>query len=485
MGKHSNIILLNKEGTIIDSIRHTFSDANSYRDIFPGKKYIFPTSNKKNFLEIASFDEFLNTLKNSFEVNAMLSTGSTINTSEYSFSKILTNTFTGFSSSFSEYVAKKFNANFDDVNSIKASYEYICALINSIDANNLAFIKTENEKDYILQNSNLAFEKNENEKNYILQLDEKKESSLPFALNFFIDDFYTAKENFDEFTNSKNTILKKILEQSKKYNKRLENINEKLSECNEMETYRLYGELITANLYKLKETHTDSIELENYYNNNKTIIIPLEKRFSPAINAKRYFKKYSKLKNALAIVSTQKEETIQELNYIESIIYEIENASSILDIQEIYEEISENIVFKEKFKKKAKTNKASKKNNLKKNTAFNFSPITYNVVNHTFLVGRNNKENDYLTLKFANKNDIWFHTKDIHGSHAILKVETNEQIDDDILVKCAKITVRHSKAKSSSNVPVDYCLVKYVKKPAGSKPGMVIYTNNKTIYVTP
>ena len=299
-------------------------------------------------------------------------------------------------------------------------------------------------------------------------------SDIDQNLNSFIDDFYFERETSETFTNYRNTILKMILEVLKKYNSRLLSINSKLKECDEMDKYKLYGELITANLYRLSNTHSPSIELENYYDNNNLIPIPLDTKYSPSINAKRYFKKYSKLKNAFEIVSMQKIETEQELNYIESIVYELENSSSLEDIQEIFEEISENILFKEKLKKKEKKNKVSKKK--KQQT---YSPIEYEIDGFKVFVGRNNKENDWLTLCFANKNDIWFHTQDIHGSHVILKTD-NKTVDDDILVKCSEIAAKHSKAKNSSNVPVDYCLVQFVKKPHSAKPGMVIFTNNKT-----
>ena len=126
-------------------------------------------------------------------------------------------------------------------------------------------------------------------------------------------------------------------------------------------------------------------------------------------------------------------------------------------------------------------NKKSTKKNQKENS---YSPLHFEVDGFDLYVGRNNKENDWLTFTFANKSDIWFHTKDVHGSHVILKCGDVE-VSDDTLVKCAKITAEHSKAKNSSNVPVDYCKVKFVRKPNGAKPGMVIFTNNKTIYVNP
>ena len=254
-----------------------------------------------------------------------------------------------------------------------------------------------------------------------------------------------------------------------------------------MDKYRLYGELITSNLYKIPNKNIEKIELENYYDSNNKITIKLDKRFSPSINAKRFFKQYSKLKNALIIVSEQKTETLKELDYIESVIYELENCSTIDDIASIYEEISENEIFKEKTTLKTNNKKSKlKKSKLTKNKTVSFNPIKYTVDGYTVFVGRNNKENDYLTLKFANKNDIWFHTKDFHGSHTILKLYNNQPYpSNDILVKVAELAAKHSKARNSSNVPVDYCEIKFVKKPSGSKPGMVIYTNNKTLNVTP
>ena len=249
-----------------------------------------------------------------------------------------------------------------------------------------------------------------------------------------------------------------------------------------MDLYKLYGELITTNLYKIKNHNISNITLENYYDNNNLISIPLDIKYTPSVNAKRYFKKYNKLKNALEVVTIQKTETEKELNYIESIVYELERASNLDEVLSIFEEITENVIFKDNvsYKKSPKV----KKSTLTKNKNVTFNPIKYTIDGFTLLVGRNNKENDYLTLKFAKKTDLWFHTKDIHGSHAILFVD-GKVPSDIVLIKCAQIVAFHSKARDSSNVPVDYCEVKFVKKPKGSKPGMVIYSNNKTLNVQP
>ena len=427
MGKHSNIILKNQNDIIIDAMRHIASN-NSYREILPSRIYTLPQSNKYEFTKLAGPEEFFEKLE--------------IDSAESDYAKKLSNTFTGISLSFAKSAVEQ--------RELPEIYNYINEIINS------EKLKFELEgSDYILK-----------------LLDQEKER---FELNFFIDDFYFERETTEAFTNARNTMLRMILEVLKKYKNRLASIDAKLQECDGMDKYRLYGELITANLYQLTNTHSDSIELYNYYDNSN-IKIPLDVKYSPSINAKRYFKKYSKLKNAYKIVSEQKVETEKELNYIESIVYELEDSTCLEDVQDIFEEISENVVFKEKLKKKEKKNKNQKKQQK-------FSPIEYEVDGYKIYVGRNNKENDWLTLSFASKTDYWFHTKDVQGSHVILKAD--KEVNDDILVKVAEIAAKHSKAKMSSNVPVDYCLVQFVKKPNGSKPGMVIFTNNKTLNVNP
>ena len=455
MGKHSNIILLDDENIIIDSLRHIKEIDETYRDILPHTKYTLPTSNKNSFLELKDFEDFKIHLDIS-DINSL--------------STQISNTFNGISKGFINSIIKKLEIKDLNDSNLELIYNYIKNIIINIGTNNLSFETVKNQEGII--------------KDYFLIPSKSKTS---FELNFFIDDFYYNKETTETFRNYRNTLLKLILDTLKKYNKRLYNINEKLQECDDMEKYRIYGELITANLYRIPNKNLEEIKLENYYDNNNTILIKLDKRYSPSINAKRFFKKYSKLKNALAIVSEQKKDTLKELDYIESIVYELESSSSIDELTSIFDEISENDIFKEKTSKVNNTKKSKiKKSKLTKNKEVSFNPIKYSVDGYTVLVGRNNKENDYLTLKYASKNDIWFHTKDFHGSHTILKISNNLPYpNDNILVEVAKIAAQHSKAKNSSNVPVDYCEVKYVKKPSGSRPGMVIYTNNKTLNVNP
>lgn len=448
MGKHSNVILLNKDDIIIDSLRHLDTYTHSNRDILPAHKYILPSNNKISFINLKSFDEFYNIIENSEFQNVV---------------DTISNTFIGLSKVFLQYLFEKLSLNLNSINKndLEMLYNYIKNIIisSSLSCVNYSY---NNKNDYTIDLSN-------------------ETSSL--EVNSFIDNFYSLKESQDNFKNYRNNILKLILLELKKYTKRLSNINQKLEECNKMDTYKLYGELITANLYKINNNvNTDKILLENYYDNNNIIEIPLDKTISISYNAKKYFKKYNKLKNALQIVNFQKADTSIQIDYIESIIYELDNAKTIEDINSIYEEISENILFKNAI--------SNKKANIKKNTTKkkkneeNFSPLIYTIDNYTVFVGKNNKQNDYLTLKFAHKNDLWFHTKDVHGSHVILRTNGDE-IEQTLINKCANIAAFYSKASSSSNVSVDYTYVRYVKKPSSSKPGMVIYTNYSTVNVLP
>lgn len=446
MGKHSNIILINNKNIIIDASRHIYATDTIYRNILPSRTYSFPTSEKLDYTKISDIYSI-------FQDN--------LNLSVEEFPKLFANTFTGFSLSFVKSSLEKCNITTINKENLLELQKYINNILTF--PNNLYFTEVyKNNKlsDFTLSLGNdITVEK--------------------FYLNKFIDNFYFSRETEETFNNYKNNALKLVADSQKKLLNRLNSINNKLKDCEERDKYRLYGELITSNLYKLTNTHTDYIELENYYDNNNLIKIPLEKKYSPNINAKHYFKKYNKLKNALQIVSLQKSETETELNYIESIIYEIESASSVTEIQEILDEISENLIIKKKQHSKKQNAKTSKKKKLEKQ----YSPLHFNIDNFDVYVGKNNKENDWLTFTFANKNDLWLHTKDIQGSHVIIKT-LGLNISDDTLVKCAKLAVEHSKAKFSSNVPVDYCKVQYVKKPNGAKPGMVIFTNNKTISVT-
>lgn len=445
MGKHSNIILIKPNYEIIDSLRHLNKLDNSIRDILPGCKYETLNNEKKDFY-ISTFDDFY----------------SFINSSQKSASLSISNGFIGISKCEIKAILKELNIEDNKKISLKDSKMiYTC----------LKEILKELKEDQV----NLIAKKiieNEKEDYYIFK--EAKKEDL--QINFFVDDFYTEKEEKEKIKLLKNDLLKIVLSKVKKLENKLDGMNNKIEECKKTELYKLYGELLTSNLYKIPNYNIENITVENYYDNNKEIIIPLDVKLSPSANAKQFFKKYRKLQNTKTIVQKQKELVINEIEYLESIVYEINNGYNIEDLEDIYEEIKE---ITQENQSKVLIRKKEKK--LEKNM-----PSEYKIDGFTIYVGKNNKQNDYLTCKLAKNNDMWFHTKDIHGSHVVLKLDKNiKKVPDSIIYRCATIAAYYSKAKMSQNVPVDYTYIKYVKKPNGAKPGMVIYTDNKTLYVNP
>ena len=464
MGKHSNIILLNSEHTVIDSLRHLNKFDNSNRDIFPGSKYLNIESAKKDFLAVKTFDEFYRDV--SIDAENLPST--------------LSKVYNGFGKKNVSYLLETLNIPTSvSTNNLKEVYSYLKDLFANMPDNVVLKEYSSVKKDYFAY----------------------KSTNDGLAVNFYLDDFYTSKEQSEQFKQYRDTVLKLVLNHVGKIKERISTIDLKIADCTNAEKYRLYGELITSNLYRIPDYPQSEVTLENYYDNNNLITIPLDEKFSPSKNAKNFFKKYRKLQNTIAIVEKQKELSEAELSYLESIVYELEEVSTIEDIDNIYSEICDNLIFG----KNANTvnnhvyNKQSKITNSKSSKQSNASnmPEKRNIDGYTVYIGKNNKQNDYLTCRLAQNSDIWFHTKDIHGSHVVLKTDSLHSssenssasctfnIPDSVLYKCASIAAYYSKARMSQNVPVDYTLIKYVKKPNGAKPGMVIYTNNKTIYANP
>ena len=242
-----------------------------------------------------------------------------------------------------------------------------------------------------------------------------------------------------------------------------------LKKCEEKETLRIFGELLKANLYKVEKGAT-SVEVENWYDETLAKVkIPLNPALSPAANANKYFKDYKKAHTAEQLLGELIDKDKKVLLYLDSVLDSLSRATSEAELDEIREELLETGYIK--------TRTRFRKPSSKKEPQKFISPDGFCV-----LVGRNNRENDLITTKLAEKSDIWFHTKNIPGSHVIIITE-GKDVPDSTLLFAANLAKENSKAKSGSNIPVDYTPIKYVKKPAGALPGMVIYTTNKTIYI--
>ena len=447
MSRQSNIILTNENNIILDTLKHF---DNNVRELLPAHEYVFTPINKISFLE-TSFDDLIE-LKNNSECTSI--------------THFFMDTFIGFSKPLIKETISNLKISDEDFSNenLQVLYDYFTELILSLGTTKV-ICKKISEKDYtlILNNEQLDVD------NGILHV------------NYFLDEFYFNKEENSIFVNSRNNLLKIVSSSLKKVYKKIENINLKLKECNEMDKFKLYGELLTANLYKVNSSlNYQEFTVENYYDNNSLITIPLDKSISVQKNIEKYFKKYNKLKNALVIVSEQKKEAEKELNYIESIVFNLSNSKNLNDINEVYEEIAENVSTKKAISKQEK-NKQNKKSSTNK-----IELDSIEIDGYTVYIGKNHIQNDYISLRFSNPKDIWFHTQKIHGSHVLLRNPENldiEDIPENVLFNCACLAKENSKASDSLNVSVDYCYAKLVKKASGAKPGMVIYNNFKTIIV--
>lgn len=450
IGNQSNIILTDEKDIIIDALHRSDLESTS-RIIQPGARYTQPVRTEKlNLLEN----------KTSYIAEKILSLG------ELPLWKAFLETIEGISPLVAREMA------FQICNSEKTVKELSSAEKMNITGVLNALLRdiTDNYTPVLLLDSK-ALPKDfsfTQIKQYRGQYNEKFYPSFSQLL----DAFYCEKENAERIHRHAQDIFKLLYVLINRTEKKIGLRKKELLDCAEKEKLRIYGELIKANLYRLSSGMT-SFEAENYYDENLSkITIPLDVALSPVANADKYFKEYKKSCNAEKLLTELIEKAEADLIYFGSVLDALSRAQSLSELNEIRDELIQSGFIK------APKNAPKKK---KENSQF----LEFQTPdNKKILVGKNNCQNDLLSLKTASKQDIWFHTKNIPGSHTVLIADSQSISEEDILY-AASVAAYHSKAKDSSNVPVDYTLIKYVKKPTGAKPGMVIYTNEKTVYVSP
>ncbi|MCO6535392.1 NFACT RNA binding domain-containing protein [Lactobacillus sp.] len=429
MGRHSNVILYdNSNGHIIDLLKRINPDENRARILLPKAKYELPPLNPG----INGFDLSEQEFKQKAAVNDP-----------------------------SEFAGQINGLDRDDRSELIGyleddfSYSSFRTFINQFDKKGAFVLLTPRNKRKIYP--------------YLpYHLDLVKESSDP-DLNHALDEFYLYQANHDWVKQKSSKIERLVKNEQKKLTKKIVKLKKQLEQAENSEGYRIRGEILNANLAQVKPGMT-KISLPNYYDNNRPIEIKLDAALSPARNGQKYFTRYKKLRDSIKHVKEQIEIANDNLRYFDSIQTAIDNAEPE-DIDQITDELINQGYLKRPQKQKRK----------KKVTEHNLNKFKLSS-GKTVLVGKNNYQNDWLTLKKANKTDIWFHVKNIPGSHVILQ-DANPS-DDDIL-EAAEIAAYFSKAKNSAHVQVDYVQDKRVKKPNGARPGFVIYTGQNSIEVTP
>ena len=452
MGKHSNIILLNSEGKIIDAVKHIDNDISSVREVMPARQYILPPAQNKQLPENISPSDLLN----SNETDAKHIEGLMLNTikgfSPYTCRDICSSAGVSPKTPLPELL------NTDRVNIISALGSYLSKIKNNAFEPCIIY----EDKNFLRPVDFYCFKPSQAQ--FVQQYD---------LLSAALDDFYSRRDTSERLGQKKGDVVKALKNAIDRSEKKVSIFTDKLRDVADRENLKLFGELITANIYCIP-AGAESVRLLNYYSENEEYMdIPLNEYRSAQDNAQKYFKQYSKAKSTHLNVTQQLNETLSELQYLESVKTMLDNCSSKQEIDEIRQELIDQGYIR------------SSVRNSKKKQDKPSSPLEFvSKDGFQILVGKNNKQNDLLTLKTASAYDIWLHTRNIPGSHVIIRTE-RQTVPDSTLLEAATLAAYHSSAKMSYNVPVDYTIVKNVKKPSGAKPGMVIYENYKTINVTP
>lgn len=444
IGNSNNIILTDENGKIFDALSR--SDITTSRLIMPGAKYEYPKSlNKINILE-KSPDDIVSVVS---ELKGKTATA-------------LLNNCEGFSPLVCRELCFK---GFADVDADIQKYD-ITVLKNPLQEVKESIAEKHNFT--VLYENGMPKDFSFLDINQYGSLYEKKHFGTACEL---LDEFYGERDKLARLNKQNSDLIKNVSNLISRANRRMNIRIKELEGTNDREKYRIYGELIKANIHNIKPGGT-YCEVVNFYDENmSTVRIELDPALSPASNAAKYFKEYKKSCTARQSLNQLIESDKKEIEYLDSVLYSLDGATCTADVAGIRDELIETGYIK--------THKSTKRKNAPVKIEEHISLEGYRI-----LVGHNNIQNDYITTRLSEKNDMWFHTKNIHGSHVVLK-NGGKDISDETLKLCGMLAAKNSRAKDSSNVPVDYTPIRYVKKPAGAKPGMVIYTTNKTLYVTP
>ncbi|QNG05448.1 fibronectin/fibrinogen-binding protein [Enterococcus hirae] len=434
MGRHSTIILVNKEsGKILDAIKHIGSSQNTYRSLLPGVDYIAPPEQnqlnpfsqekEKVFHRLSQMDLTPKGIQQQFQ-------GIGFDTAQ-------------------ELVARLTERPNEKM---LVWQEFFTAIDTQLSPS----LYEVAEKEYFTPINYRFFDSNTQQK------------KMYPTLSALLDAFYQEKAEKDRAKQQGGELIRKIENELKRNRNKLKKREQTLKDSENAEDYRRDGELLTTFMAQVPRG-ANEVTLPNYYEEDRPITIKLDPALMPNQNAQKYFHRYQKLKNAVKLIGKQIEEAKNEIDYLESVLSQLEIAGP-MDIEVIKEELTAEGYLKKKSSKKQKRKKPSQ-------------PDQYLSTDGTLiLVGKNNLQNDQLSLKTAKKTDYWLHAKNIPGSHVIIK---SDQPSDETITEAAELAAYFSKYRHSAQVPVDLVQVKHLRKPNGAKPGYVIYENQKTIIVTP
>ena len=433
MGKHSNLILTDTTGKILDCIKHLSPFVNRHRALQPGTTYQLPPAQHKHDAMTTDFNTFCSLLN-----------------LEERLDKQLVSTFKGFS----PLVAKEIVYRSSNL-SYEALFTSFKDVLTEITKNPTPMMITGTKDVY-----------------YMIKLHHLEGETLIFdTLREMFDRFYFGKEERDRIKQQFFEIERFIRQEYEKNIKKLDKLNQDLENTEKAETYKEQGELLLANLYQIQRG-AQSVTVQNYYSPDlEQLTISLDPALSASDNAQKYFQRYNKAKNGVHYILEQIEKTEQDIIYFETLLLQIETAT-FKDALEIKEELEAAGYLRRRLTKK-------RKGSSRPTFETYLSPDGIEI-----LVGKNNLQNDYLTHKLARRHEWWAHAKDMPGSHVIIRTDVDE-LTEDTLRCAAQLAAFFSKGRQSSSVPIDYTRVKHVKKIPAAHLGFVSYEHQKTIYIDP
>lgn len=451
MGRHSNIIFIDNNNRILDSAKHVDFTVSAVRQILPGFTYELPPQQNKTEPTAFSIIDFMN------ELSAQ--SGDTL------LDRFLLDNIMGMSPLVAREIVYRFAGHTKVTKGEIDEAKFVTFVQTMCEeaANNIysPCIVTERSKP-------IAFS--------CIRLSQYENSAVikpAGSISAAVDEYYLIRSAQERMKQKSAGILKLVTNNADRCRKKLAMHRENLEKSKNRDKYKIKGDLLTANMYRV-EYGIDSIEVENFYDYNKLTKITLDPGLSPAQNAQKYYKRYNKAKVTEEHAMEQIAQAEEELKYLETVLDSITKAETPKDISEIKDELIEQGYI-------AKSVNAKKKRKPVKSAPMKFTSSD----GYEILVGRNNKQNDELTIRMSYSTDIWLHTKEIPGSHALIRTNGTGTAPDSTIIEAAQLAAYYSKARNSSKVPVDYTEVRNVRKPNGARPGFVIYECNKTVYVEP
>ena len=448
MPRRANLILCDRDGRIIDCLRRVDLEAEQDRQVLPGLFYRLPTRQDKRSPLSVTEEEFA----------ALLGRAAP----DAPLDGWLLDTFTAISPLVARELTVRACGSTDaHVSQGNALWDVFSHWQRVVNEN--TFTPT-----LIKRNGSLA------DFTYgpVTQYGTYAETEVYDSFSHLLDDFYEKREQAERVKQKGRDLLKTATTARDRVRRKLAAQEKEMAACLDRDHLRICGELITANLYRM-ERGQSRLTAQNYYDENcADVDIPLDVRLSPQENAARYFKQYAKAKTAEKYLTAQLQRGREELQYLESVLQELAQAESEQDFNDIRTELTDGGYLRGRGKKQPGFQRASKPREFRSSAGLRI------------LVGRNNRQNDRLTTKDADKRDVWLHTQKSHGSHVILCTGGAEP-DEQSLMEAASLAAYFSQAQGSTKVPVDYTPVKFVKKPAGAKPGMVVYTTYQTLLADP